>query len=143
MPVSAPGLQIPLFADCRWVTFGASVEAHPRLNDRHSSEFTHGPFRSLFSIHMQLCKVTGTIVSSRKAPSFRDGKLLIVHPIDTLGDLEGEMDMLAIDPGYGAGMDDVVIVAREGSVVKQLMRKEDVPANVIILGVVDDWSAEA
>jgi len=92
---------------------------------------------------MQLCKVTGTIVSSRKAPSFKDGKLLIVHPIDTLGDLEGEMDMLAIDPGYGAGMDDVVIVAREGSVVRQLMRKEDVPANVIILGVVDDWSAEA
>lgn len=92
---------------------------------------------------MQLCRVTGTIVSSRKAPSFKDGKLLIVHPIDTLGDLEGEMDMLAIDPGYGAGVDDVVIVAKEGAVVRQLMRKEDVPANVIILGVVDDWSAEA
>ncbi|MDA0379352.1 MAG: EutN/CcmL family microcompartment protein [Bacteroidetes bacterium] len=92
---------------------------------------------------MQLCRVTGTIVSSRKAPSFRDGKLLIVHPIDTLGDLEGDMDMLAIDPGYGAGVDDVVIVAKEGAVVRQLMRMEDVPANVIILGVVDDWSAEA
>ena len=92
---------------------------------------------------MQLCRVTGTIVSSRKAPSFRDGKLLIVHPIDTLGDLEGDMDMLAIDPGYVAGVDDVVIVAKEGAVVRQLMRKEDVPANVIILGVVDDWSAEA
>ncbi|NBW94917.1 MAG: hypothetical protein EBR20_11315 [Bacteroidetes bacterium] len=63
--------------------------------------------------------------------------------MDTLGDLEGEMDMLAIDPGYGAGMDDVVIVAREGSVVRQLTNKDDIPANVIILGVVDDWSAEA
>ncbi len=92
---------------------------------------------------MFLCRVTGTIVSSRKDPSFRDGKLLVVHPIDTLGDLDGEMDMLAIDPGYGAGMDDVVIVAKEGSVVKQLMRAGEVPANVIILGVVDDWSAEA
>jgi len=40
-------------------------------------------------------------------------------------------------------MDDVVIVAKEGSVVKQLMRAGEVPANVIILGVVDDWSAEA
>jgi len=92
---------------------------------------------------MFLCKVTGTIVSSRKDASFKDGKLLIVHPIDTLGDLDGELDMLAIDPGYGAGMDDVVIVAKEGSVVRQLMKKGDVPANVIILGVVDDWSAEA
>jgi len=92
---------------------------------------------------MQLCRVTGTVVSSRKDASFRDGKLLIVHPIDTLGDLDGEMDMLAMDPGYGAGMDDIVLVAREGSVVKQLMRASDVPANVIILGVVDGWSAEA
>jgi microcompartment protein CcmK/EutM len=92
---------------------------------------------------MQLCKVTGTIVSSRKDQSFRDSKLLIVHPIDTLGDLDGELDMLAIDPGYGAGVDDVVIVAREGAVVKQLMKSPDVPANVIILGVVDGWSAEA
>ena len=97
----------------------------------------------LTQTRMQLCRVTGTIVSSRKAPSFKDGKLLIVHPIDTLGDLEGEMDMLAIDPGYGAGMDDVVIVAKEGAVVRQLTRKDDIPANVIILGVVDDWSAEA
>lgn len=92
---------------------------------------------------MQLCRVTGTVVSSRKDTSFRDGKLLIVHPIDTLGDLDGEMDMLAMDPGYGAGMDDIVLVAREGSIVKQLMRVSDVPANVIILGVVDGWSAEA
>ncbi|MDA0685115.1 MAG: EutN/CcmL family microcompartment protein [Bacteroidetes bacterium] len=92
---------------------------------------------------MFLCRVTGTIVSSRKDPSLQAGKLLVVHPIDTLGDLDGEMDMLAIDPGYGAGMDDVVIVAREGSVVKQLMQTGEVPANVIILGVVDDWTAEA
>lgn len=92
---------------------------------------------------MQLCRVTGTVVSTRKDTALRDGKLLIVHPIDTLGDLDGELDMLAIDPGYGAGMDDIVLVAREGSVVKQLMHASDVPANVIILGVVDGWSAEA
>ena len=117
------------------------TQLHCRLTDWLSPT---GPERTHpFATSMQLCRVTGTIVSSRKAPSFRDGKLLIVHPIDTLGDLEGEMDMLAIDPGYGAGVDDVVIGAKEGAVVRQLMRKDDVPANVIILGVVDDWSAEA
>jgi len=92
---------------------------------------------------MDLCRVTGTIVAERKDPSFRDGKLLIVHPIDVLGDLEGPKDMLAIDPGYGAGMGDTVIVAREGAVVRQLVRREDIPANVVILGVVDSWSYEA
>jgi microcompartment protein CcmK/EutM len=51
--------------------------------------------------------------------------------------------MLAIDPGFGAGQDDVVLVAKEGSIVRQRMQREDVPANVMILGVVDDWSVEA
>jgi microcompartment protein CcmK/EutM len=92
---------------------------------------------------MQLCRVTGTIVSTRKHEAFRQGTLLIVHPIDTLGDLDGELDMLAIDPGYGAGVDDVVLVAKEGSVVRQLMKGGDIPANVIILGIIDGWSAEA
>ena len=92
---------------------------------------------------MQLCKVTGTIVASRKAQAFTEGKLLIVHPIDPLGHFVGELDMLAIDPGFGAGQDDVVLVAKEGSIVRQRMKREDVPANVMILGVVDDWSVEA
>jgi microcompartment protein CcmK/EutM len=131
-----PGPSLPYVASaCRF------TRTHPagRQHDSPTSRSVAHPSAN----SMQLCRVTGTIVSSRKAPSFKDGKLLIVHPIDTLGDLEGEMDMLAIDPGYGAGVDDVVIVAKEGAVVRQLMRKEDVPANVIILGVVDDWSAEA
>ncbi len=92
---------------------------------------------------MYLCRVTGTIVSSRKDEHLRDGKLLIVHPVDGQGDVDGEKDMLAIDPGYGAGLGDVVLVAREGAVVRQLMKNDDVPANVVILGVVDNWSYEA
>jgi len=82
-------------------------------------------------------------VSSRKDVTFRDGKLLVVHPIDSIGDFDGEIDMLAIDPGYGAGMGDTVLVAKEGSIVRQLMSGKDVPANVIILGVVDAWSTQA
>jgi len=91
---------------------------------------------------MQLCKVTGTIVASEKNEALRDGKLLIVHPITTGGELDGEQDQLAIDPGHGAGVGDVVLVAREGAVVRQIIGREDVPANVIILGVVDEWTAE-
>lgn len=88
---------------------------------------------------MHLCKVTGTIVATRKDARFRPSKLLIVHPVDSEGVLKGKQDMLALDPGYGAGMDDYVLVAREGAVVEQLLG-ESAPANVIILGVVDSWT---
>ena len=91
---------------------------------------------------MQLCKVTGTIVATRKDERFRPTKLLIVHPVDAAGALKGRQDMLALDPGYGAGMSDYVLVAREGAVVEQLLGGA-APANVIVLGVVDDWSYEA
>ncbi|TDI74549.1 MAG: ethanolamine utilization protein EutN [Bacteroidetes bacterium] len=89
---------------------------------------------------MQLCRVTGTIVASKKAESLRKGKLLVVHPIALDGELDGIKDMLAIDPGLGAGIHDVVLIAREGAVVKQLMGRDDVPANVVVIGIVDDWN---
>ena len=91
---------------------------------------------------MYLCKVTGTVVASRKDERFRRGKLLIVHPIDVHGALDGEKDMLAIDPGLDAGEGDVVLVAREGAVARQLLKLDDIPANVVIVGVVDDWTYE-
>lgn len=91
---------------------------------------------------MQLCKVTGTIVASKKQEALRSGKLLIVHPLTLAGELDGVKDMLAIDAGMGAGVDDIVLVAKEGAVVSQMLGRDDVPANAIILGIVDDWSVD-
>ncbi len=93
---------------------------------------------------MFLCRVTGTVVSTRKSERFRAAKLLIVHRIDEHGALLGTSDLLALDPRYDAGLGDVVLVAKEGAVVAQLMSDDDlpggIPANVIIIGVVDDWA---
>ncbi|HMB91056.1 MAG TPA: EutN/CcmL family microcompartment protein [Rhodothermales bacterium] len=91
---------------------------------------------------MLLCKVTGTVVATRKQEAFRPAKLLVVHRVDAEGNLEGEQDMLALDPRYGAGVGDYVLVAKEGAVVAQLMETDGVSANVIIIGVVDDWTYE-
>ncbi|GIV61989.1 MAG: hypothetical protein KatS3mg044_0855 [Rhodothermaceae bacterium] len=91
---------------------------------------------------MYLCKVTGTVVAPRKDERFRPTKLLIVHPVDLEGNLKGRKDQLALDPGYGAGIGDYVLVAKEGAVVAQLLGAST-PANVIVLGVVDNWSVEA
>lgn len=94
---------------------------------------------------MQLCRVTGNVVSTNKNQRLRRGKLLIVHPVDTDGNIVGARDQLALDPGLDAGVGDVVMVAKEGAVVAQLLDagNEDAPggtpANVIIVAIVDDW----
>ncbi len=93
---------------------------------------------------MYLCKVTGTVVATRKQESLRPAKLLVVHQVDEHGEVLAEAkEMLALDPKYGAGIGDYVLVVREGKAVAQLMGSEAVSANVVIVGVVDDWSYEA
>ena len=93
---------------------------------------------------MFLCKVTGSVVATRKQEAFRPAKLLVVHRVDQhRALLAGAKEMLALDPRYGAGVGDYVLVVREGKAVSQLMGADNVSANVIIVGVVDDWSYEA
>lgn len=92
---------------------------------------------------MYLCKVTGTTVATRKNASFRTAKLLVVQRLSATGEPVDHVDMLALDPGFGAGEDDVVLVARQGQVVHQIMGDASVPANVIVVGVVDDWEIDA
>ncbi len=90
---------------------------------------------------MFICKVTGTVVATRKQEIFRPSKLLVVHPVDLGGELDGEDDMLALDPKFNAGVGDYVLVVREGAAVRQVIG-EPTPTNVIIVGVVDEWSVE-
>lgn len=88
---------------------------------------------------MFLCRVTGTVTATRKHRSFETCKLLIVQPVDVDGEETQARDMLALDPRFSAGVGDVVLVAREGAVAKQVIGGA-VPANVVILGVVDGWT---
>ena len=93
---------------------------------------------------MFLCKVTGTVVATRKQEAFRPAKLLVVHRVDQHGQERPDAkEMLALDPRFGAGVGDYVLVVREGKAVSQLMDTDAVSANVVIVGVVDDWSYEA
>lgn len=91
---------------------------------------------------MYFCRVTGTTVATLKNESFRTAKLLVVQPVSTHGEPTEAKDMLALDPGFGAGIGDVVLVAKQGQVVHQIMDDASIPANVIIIGVVDDWQAD-
>lgn len=91
---------------------------------------------------MYLCKVTGSVVATKKHEVFRPAKLLVVQRVDEKGVLIENAEWLALDPKFGAGTGDYVLVAREGAVAAQVMETPTIPANVIVLGVVDDWTYE-
>ncbi|CAN5510818.1 EutN/CcmL family microcompartment protein [soil metagenome] len=92
---------------------------------------------------MILARVTGSIVSTVKSERFRNGKLLIVRGTDSEGNVRGGEDV-ALDPGLDAGIGDLVLIAKEGDVVKQLLDTDALPgtpgtpANVVIIAVVDE-----
>lgn len=81
-------------------------------------------------------------MAPQKAAAFETSKLLVVQSIRLDGTSDDSPDRLALDPGYGAGPGDVVLVVREGGAVRQILGRDDAPANVVIVGVVDDWSVE-
>lgn len=94
---------------------------------------------------MQLCKVLGSVVASRKEPRLRESRLLVVTRIGLDGTPTGAADEVALDPGLDAGEGDVVLVAKEGAVVADLFDRDadgpPMPANVVIVAVVDAWAA--
>jgi len=87
---------------------------------------------------MMLCKVVGTLVSTQKDEELRPAKLLIVKPINLDGSFQNAREMIAIDT-QDAGEGDTVLVAQEGAVVEQVMRSDKVPANTIVMAVVDGF----
>ena len=89
---------------------------------------------------MLLCRVVGTVTAPRKAEGLRAASLLLVEPVTRGGETTGRRELVALDPGHGAGTGDIVLVAREGAVVAGVLGRADVPANAVIVAVVDDWT---
>ena len=96
---------------------------------------------------MHLCRVTGAIVATQKANRLHSRRLLTVERIDLSGEPTGRPEDVALDPGLDAGEGDIVLVAKEGAVVADLFDRDlpkgelATPANVVIVAVVDEWTA--
>ena len=88
---------------------------------------------------MTLCRVTGTVTAPRKSEPLRRASLLLVEPVAADGALAGKRELVALDPGHGAGVGDIVLVAKEGAVVAGIFGRKDVPANAVIVAVVEAW----
>ena len=84
---------------------------------------------------MQLARVTGTVVATRKHEKLVGSKLLFVQPVDAGGAAHGA-PLLAVDAAQ-AGVGDHVLVVQEGRAAVAAIRRPAAPADTAIVGVVD------
>lgn len=83
---------------------------------------------------MQLGKVVGTVVSTRKDEKLEGLKLQIVKFINLDGSFTGSL-VIAVD-SVGAGIGEVVLVAA-GSSARQTDVTKDKPVDTVIMAIVD------
>ena len=88
---------------------------------------------------MQLAKVVGTVVATRKEASVDGLKLLLVRPVDEQGREQGN-HLVAAD-AVGAGPEEIVLVA-SGSSARQTQATDKRPIDAVIMAIVDTWSIE-
>jgi len=88
---------------------------------------------------MQLAKVLGTVVATRKEESLRGLKFLLLGRLDAEGN-PGGASVVAAD-AVGAGMGELVLYAT-GSSARQTRATEDLPCDAVVMAIVDSWEIE-
>ncbi len=86
---------------------------------------------------MQLAKVVGTVVSTRKEESLAGLKLLLVRAVDEEGKETGTF-LVAAD-AVGAGPEEMVLIA-SGSSARQTHLTDKRPVDAVVMAIVDSWS---
>jgi len=86
---------------------------------------------------MQLARVIGDIVATRKEPAFEGIKLLVIQPLTPDGSDTGR-PLVAVD-SVGAGVGERVFFVR-GKEASFPFAPAEVPADAGIVGIVDYWS---
>ena len=85
---------------------------------------------------MNLARVEGNVVATRKHPSLNGWRLVICQPIGPEGDVEGH-PQVAIDP-LGAGLHQRVVISSDGAAARKTVGDEKSPARWIIVAIVDE-----
>jgi microcompartment protein CcmK/EutM len=86
---------------------------------------------------MQLARVIGDIVATRKEPAYEGLKLLVIQPLLADGSDVGR-PIVAVD-SIGAGVGERVFFVR-GKEASFPFLPTEVPADAGIVGIVDHWS---
>ena len=86
---------------------------------------------------MQLARVVGAVVATRKEESIQGIKLLVVRPLDEEGRESGNAIVSA--DAVGAGPGEIVLIAA-GSSARQTVTTDKRPIDSVILAIVDSWN---
>ena len=86
---------------------------------------------------MQLARVIGDVVSTRKEPAFDGIKLLLIQPLAPDGQDTGR-PLVAVD-SVGAGVGERVFFVR-GKEASFPFHPIEVPTDAGIVGIIDHWS---
>ncbi|MCY4553824.1 MAG: EutN/CcmL family microcompartment protein [Candidatus Poribacteria bacterium] len=87
---------------------------------------------------MDLAKVIGTVVATRKDPTLEGTRLLVVQPLDEKQDPISE-PIVAVDTLNDAGVGEMVYIVTGGDAVSVIPGKR-MPVDVAIVGIVDTLS---
>jgi len=85
---------------------------------------------------MQLAKVVGTVVSTRKEASLQGLKFLLLKQVDLEGK-ESSSLIVAAD-AVGAGLGEMVLYAT-GSSARQTVMTDKRPCDAVVMAIVDNW----
>ncbi len=85
---------------------------------------------------MFLARAEGSVIATRKHPSFEGWRLVICQPISASGQPEGP-PQIAIDP-HGAGLHQRVIISSDGAAARKTVGDDRSPARWMIIGIVDE-----
>ncbi len=89
---------------------------------------------------MQLARIVGTVVATRKDDNLRGLKLLIVQPLAPDGRPSGR-SLVGVD-AVGAGVGETVFFVRGREASFPFLPRQ-VPTDAAVVGSVDHWSAGA
>lgn len=90
---------------------------------------------------MQIGRVIGTVVATKKHHKMEGAKLLLVQPLTLEGKPKG-VAVLAID-SVGAGEGEKVLIVIEGKSAGDALRRKGAPVDAAIIGIVDTVTVEA
>ncbi len=89
---------------------------------------------------MFIAKVLGNVVASVKNKKLEGLKLMLVKQTDLNGEVKGR-PMVAID-SVDAGEGDRVLVLKEGGSARLVLKRDKIPVNLVIVGVIDTIDIE-
>jgi ethanolamine utilization protein EutN len=89
---------------------------------------------------VQLGRVIGTLVATKKHGKLEGAKLLLVQPL-TLDDRPRGTAVLTID-SVGAGVGEKVLIVIEGRAAGEALRRRAAPVDAAIIGIVDRVTIE-